>query len=236
MNMKFWHIIRLIVSISALCLVVLGFILFMWNMSVSTGSTGYGSSEELPIDDVQGVIVTDEAIYIGLGNYSRIQKYTLDGEFVSAERTYTHGKDFTFKVDEYGTPKVANKHVDRNNSHTLYESELLDDETKEFLKELNNYDQVIRPKEFTTQDGVRYYVNDGFKKSLIKIENGKTMVLKEQDFFTNMYAGSLVPWLTGLLGLMLFYDANILLLPEILEKGDGQLKIDVLLKVVFSVR
>ena len=238
--MKLLSIVRVTISILLLLLMVFGAFLFLRD---AITSQEYNLSKELPIHNVQGIIVTDDAIFIGLGSYSRIQEYTLDGEFVSAKNTHTFMKDFTFTVDEYGIPKVLNKHVDRSNREYLYDTDLLDDDTRaaikavdDLLKELNNDQQASHPREYTTSAGVKYYVNDGLKSSIVKTENGTSTTIKVQSIYKSLTAGSVIPWLIGLISMFMFCLINIFLLPEILDKGNQNHRIYVVLKVIFSIR
>ncbi|AEV32123.1 hypothetical protein Oweho_1117 [Owenweeksia hongkongensis DSM 17368] len=55
-------------------------------------------STQLHISDVQGIIVTESGIYIGLGYYSRIQKYDLHDSYIDCWETDTDSKEFEFII------------------------------------------------------------------------------------------------------------------------------------------
>ncbi len=129
------------------------------------------NDQEFSLNNIQGIIVKDQYIYIGLGEFSRIQQYSLNGNFVKTWKTNTRGKNFTFKV-EGNYPEVLNAHLNRG----AFKKNLNLVSEKPELKDLflNNpeYQQIQNPNFYKDQFGNEYRVSGLFFKSLKKKENG----------------------------------------------------------------
>lgn len=84
-------------------LTLTGIGLFGYGAFVSMGSvywsTHAGLHEELPLGDIEGILVGNSGeIYLGLQTYSRIQVYDQQGRFMRGYMTY--GRPFDFCLDE----------------------------------------------------------------------------------------------------------------------------------------
>ena len=193
-------------------------------------------SEELPINDVQGIIVNDSSIFLGLGEYSRIQQYDLNGNFIYAWNTWTYSKDFTFDLDEFGKPFVTTKHLFRREQTERLNAMLLNELNKKVnIRSVKNQ-QILSPKEIITIDGIRYFVMDGFNKKLLKTIEGKTFSIIDQSLILNSQSGTINSWLTAGLGILIFFGINIFLFSDIQDKGNGEFRLDIMLETIFSVK
>ena len=207
--------IRLFASLIALTIMLYGMGFFLYN---SIRARSFPLEKELPLGDVQGIIVVENSIYIGLGDFSRIQKYSMNGTFEQAWNTYTYSKDFTFDVSDSGTPKITNTHLDRSSAKKVLNSKLLSLEVKEIMESTIYFQQVLRPHEFYTKDSVRYFIEDGFSKKLYREQNNQSTIIIDQGLITNTQSSPVNSWLTGLAGIVLLITVNIFKLPEIIEQ------------------
>lgn len=90
---------RKIIFILSICMILMGACGFLLNMFISTGFVNLNM--ELPLERIQGVVEKNNNIYIGLGEYSRVQVYDLNGNYIKYIATNTNGKDYDFRIDDY---------------------------------------------------------------------------------------------------------------------------------------
>lgn len=89
---------KLSISVIAVIFTVVALFSFVFGQLISLNLIDY--DKELPLsNEVGGIIVTDQNIYIGIINFNRVQKYTLDGSFVKSYKVNNYRKSFTFHVE-----------------------------------------------------------------------------------------------------------------------------------------
>ena len=91
---------RKIISILSICLILMGAFGFLLNMFISLGFVNVNI--ELPLEEIQGVVDKNNKIYVELGKFSRVQVYELNGNYILYTATNTNGKDYDFRIDDYG--------------------------------------------------------------------------------------------------------------------------------------
>lgn len=173
-----------------------------------TDSNGGNLEKELPLNSVQGIIVNESGIYVGLGYYSRIQKYNHKGIFLKSWRTNTYSKDYTFKINSSGNPEILQRHILRNQIKNMFESE--DNyEVLKILKEVEGNRQALNPYTFESKDGFIYRFKDGLFKQITKENEGVESVVITQSIFQIIFNGYSTPWTFGVLGMIAFLIINI---------------------------
>ena len=167
----------------------------------------YSSNKELSLNRIEGIIVNDSYIYVGLGEFSRVQQYNLKGTFIKGWNTNTYGKDFTFKIDG-NTPIVLKKHLVRQESIDFANSKLFDETTKEMLIDNKEYKQILNPNFYIDDKGNEYYVSGLFFKKLIKRENDIEKTIINQSYILNFFNGSNTPLSFLTIGIFIFSLLN----------------------------
>lgn len=105
----------------------------------------YTNHTEVPLYDVQGIIVKNNVIYIGVGPpANRVQKYTIDGQFIENTQVNGGNKKYTFTVDEYDFIEVKKHSL---NDRKMLEKSLGKEEAIEFYGRLNSA-QLFHPTSF----------------------------------------------------------------------------------------
>lgn len=94
---------RKIISLLALTLIAFGIFAFIFNAALIFGTP---FNRELPLYGVQGVVEQNDKIYVGLGVYSRVQIYDLNGKYIGYKNTENNSKDFDFGIDSNGDPRI----------------------------------------------------------------------------------------------------------------------------------
>lgn len=80
-------------------MILMGAFGFLLNMFISLGFVNVNM--ELPLEEIQGVVEKNNKIYVGLGKFSRVQVYDLNGNYITYIATNTKGKDYDFRIDDY---------------------------------------------------------------------------------------------------------------------------------------
>jgi len=184
-----------------------------------SANNGVRNNKEAPLNSVQGIIVNDLNIYIGLGFYNRIQKYDLQGNYLKCWHTDTYSKDFTFKVKTNGEPEILQRNVLRNTTKKLIESNEFGEEVTDIIQNLEGTNQLMNPTEYTDIQGDLYRFHDGFFKKLTKSSDGKEVVVITQTFMQNLYNGYSTPWSLGAFGILIFLLVNANIFTKHLSKG-----------------
>lgn len=161
--------------------------------------------QELPLNDIQGIIVQDSAIYIGLGEYGRIQQYNLDGTFVNSWSAWTityekarrrsTPRRFNFTINSKGEPEVL----------SIFPRQGLDYLKKELgesvIEKIPAYRMVDKPYEFVSNLGIIYRYKHG---QLVRIDGEKREVILRESVFQRLYPRLSVWGLIGFLGAFLW--------------------------------
>ncbi len=143
-------------------------------------------NEELPITDIQGIIEKNKKIYIGLGEYNRIQVYNSKGKYTEFIKTSNHSKAFDFKIDENNFP-IVNVIYTRDNSIEKYIQE----------------------------DESEYRITNKIPLIIEKIDSQGKSIKIEQPLHMSFWGGSINCWLIGFVGIIIFFSVNGNLLMEI---------------------
>lgn len=162
-----------------------------------------------PINDVQGIIVTESGIYIGLGHYNRIQKYDLQGDYITCWKTNTYSKDFTFRVNQDGEGEIAMKNVSRREIDELKNSKKFDTIVNHTFQIIANQQQIKNPLEYHDKYGNVYKIKGWIFKKLVKIHDGKEDIIINQNLQQNIFNGVLKPLLLGVFGVINFLAINL---------------------------
>lgn len=199
----------------------------------NSNSDGGNLEKELPLNSIQGVIVNESGIYIGLGYYSRIQKYNHEGNYIKAWETKTYSKDYAFKIKN-GTPEISSRNVSKNQVDWMLESEHVDDKTRKLLLETGDFKQILNPLTFTDDKGVLYMIEGSFSKKLVKIQNGEKTVIIKQSIMLNLFNGYSRPWFYGVIGILLFTLLNVNIITQNFSNRNGISSFINLFKDVFK--
>lgn len=145
-------------------------------------------NEELPISNIQGIIEKNGKIFVGLGEYNRIQIYNSTGEFMEYIKTSNHSKAYDFIIDENNNPTV----------NVIFTRD----------KPIEKYIQ---------NDGSVYKVRSKFPFIIEKQDSlGKHIKIK-QPLHMSFWGGSINCWLIGLIGSFLFFITNSNIIMEVQE-------------------
>lgn len=198
--------IRKILSLVFLAIACLGFYGFFLGMTQSNNSD---CTTRQPINDVQGIIVTESGIYIGLGHYNRIQKYDLHGNYITCWKTNTYSKDFTFRVNQNREGEVVMKNVSRAEIDELKNSKKFDTIVNQAVELIANQQQIKNPLEYHDKYGNLYKIKGWIFKKLVKIHDGKEDIIIMQNLKQNILNGVLKPVLLGVIGVICFLATNL---------------------------
>lgn len=198
--------IRKILSIVFLIIGGLGCYGFILGLTQASNSD---CSSQLPIHDVQGIIVTESGIYIGLGHYNRIQKYDLQGNYITCWKTNTYSKDFTFRVNQEGEGEVVLKNVSRRKIDELKNSKKFDTIVNQAFQIIANQQQIKNPLEYHDKYGNLYKIKGWIFKKLVKIHHSKEDIIINQNLQQNIFNGVLKPWILGVFGIICFLAINL---------------------------
>lgn len=209
--------IRKILSIVFLIIAGLGCYGFIIGLTQASNSD---CSSQLPIHNVQGIIVTESGIYIGLGHYNRIQKYDLQGNYITCWKTNTYSKDFTFRVNQDGEGEIAMKNISRREIDELKNSKKFDTIVNQAFQIIANQQQIKTPLEYHDKYGNVYKIKGWIFKKLVKINDGKEDIIIKQNLQQNIFNGVLKPWLLGVFGVIFFLAINLRIITRNLSDTD----------------
>ncbi len=102
---------------------LLGIIGFLWNVSLTFGVNIKG---EMPLFDIQRIVEKNNKIYVGLGDYKRVQVYDLKGNYLKFIPVHSDYQSYFFFVgdqDLIDVPKVYPDVADRLNELFMKESD-----------------------------------------------------------------------------------------------------------------
>ena len=198
--------IRKILSLVFLVIACVGFYGLFLGLTHANNSD---CSTQQPINDVQGIIVTESGIYIGLGHYNRIQKYDLHGNYITCWKTNTYSKDFTFRVNQNGEGEVVMKNVSRAEIDELKNSKKFDTIVNQAVELIANQQQIKNPLEYHDKYGNLFKIKGWIFKELVKIHDDNEDVIIKQSLLQNMFNGVLKPVLLGIFGVICFLAVNL---------------------------
>jgi hypothetical protein len=167
----------------ATLLILFGLFGFFFNMFLSQNSV-YNS--ELPLNSIQGIIEQNGNIYVGLGQYNRIQVYDLNGKFLHFINTSNHTKDYNFKIDEQGNPII----------NVIYLRK----------KPIKNYIQ---------NDGSQYFIGNRIPLIIEKKDHLGIHHIIKQPFHMSLWSGVWNPWLIAIFGIFLFFTINSVIMADL---------------------
>ncbi len=208
--MRFARILRRLISYISIITMLLGILGFIANMIVHNGIKN--PKIEFPIPNSAGIEVNDSGIYIGLIEYSRIQRYDFKGNFIEAWNTNTYAKDFHFYTDENGTPTAFkfDKASNLNDEQIDNVAKLINDTSIiKILKKEIKKNTSYNPNHFHSEDYGDYYFKNGLSKQLFQKINGKEKIIICQPFYINCFAGPFNAWITAFIGLISLLVINI---------------------------
>jgi len=192
----------------SLALFTFGVLGFIFNLLVGSGILSINA--ELPLYGVQGVVERNNKLYIGLGYYSRVQIYDLDGNYIGFKKTNNYSKDYDFKIDDNGNPEIVvlpNKDKVNKILKNVHISTCLDDSC------------------------INYKIERSIPLQMICYGNDNKNVVIQQSFFKTLCSGPINPWLVGVSGIIIFCLANISRIGYIFgQNGHQKNKFKLLLK------
>lgn len=165
-------------------------------------------NKEVSLFKVQGIIVSETYILIGLAGSSRIQQYNLKGEFIKGWETKTFGKEFTFKI-QGNKPLVLQKHLNRKQAIEFYNSELMVDSLQNLAFHTIEFQQVLNPNLFVDADENEYFISGLFFKKLMKKKGELEEIIVKQSYFLNFFSGTSTPLFFLSLGILFFTLLNL---------------------------
>ncbi len=176
-------------------------------------------NEELPLHNIQGIIVSDSVIYIGLGEYGEIQEYSLDGKFRKHYKANSSKWGFTFVID-------SNGNVLSNPKKTISDMELvtgkMPDEDPAFLEPdlaHTNIEQLFYPLTFQTLSGDKYAIEGEYFLSLYKYHGTMRTPVVIQSWFVKSLKGTFTPWVIGLIAVLSIVAVNISAVAAYIERN-----------------
>lgn len=205
MILKILHIVRIILSISFLMAVGYGFIGFL------VGYPLLFEEGERPLHKIQGIVVRDSTLYVGLGEYNVIQEYSLDGTYKGFKNIDADKWGFTFDIDETGRPVVFKRmYNDQMAIDTSAIKRILGDSSYKILEQLSETRIVARSAMvFTTSNSVVYSVSSDYFPKILKTDKGHNKILIEQHWLQKSLQGHFTPWLIAAMGMCCFVSLNI---------------------------
>lgn len=168
---------------------------------ISLGIIEYDN--ELPLGDIKGIVVDSSGIiYIGLGEYSKIQCYDNTGSFIRNWSIAASGGAFNIDLDQKQNIIISTAKGDRrivyNNIGEIISTEIID----------NIYPNTINDRDiFISEDGAIFKV-DGQMFPIIIRENkdfSDSHILISQPMILSMLKGPMPAWLIFAFGLILNY-------------------------------
>lgn len=212
--MLYLTIIRRSLSYLCLSIMISGMLVFIAHLIFHDGIKN--SRIEFPIPNSAGIEVNDSGIYIGLIEYSRIQRYDFKGKFIEAWSTNTYAKDFHFYMDENGTPTAfkVEKTAQLNDKQIDNVANLINDTSIiKILKKEIKKNTTYNPNLFCSEDYGDFYFKNGLTKQLIQKVKGNEKIIINQPFYINCFAGPFKAWFTaffGMISLLLINIKNVL--------------------------
>lgn len=213
--MKYINLLRILISVILIFSSIYGMIGFL------IGYPMLFNNRELPLDNIQGMIIQNNKIYLGLGTYNVIQKYTLNGDFIGYEEVNSNKWGFTFDIDTMGNATIYEKsNVSNQTFDTLEFKRLLGNETFELLKKLDSKKIIGK----STLDSIKvknavYYVTKDFFPKIKKLESSKTTILVDQTWLQKSLQGRITPWLISAISIFLLFKINILRITKHIMNG-----------------
>ena len=217
---------------------LLGIVAFISNIIFHNGIKN--RKIEFPIPNSAGIEVNDSGIYIGLIEYSRVQRYDFNGKFIEAWSTNTYAKDFHFNTDDNGTPNAfkVEKTAQLNDEEIDNVAKLINDTSIiKILKKEIKKNTTYNPNLFHSEDYGDYYFKNGLSKQLIQKINGKEKIIINQPFYINCLAGPFKAWFTsffGLISLLLINIKNVINLSYDPKSIKGYKSILIILKKIIN--
>lgn len=203
--------------LSLFTLIICGYLIII---AVQSMFGVYSNDDEIALSNVQGIIVQDSIIYIGIGPATnRIQEYTIEGRFIKNININGGNKKYTFKINDYGRPIISKRgYHDKKDFEKM--KEVLSEKSYDLIMSLKSSSQLISPKEFTTKDGIKYYLIDHpFSNKLIREDlDGDRYEIINQNFYFKLQHTGYAHFLYFFV-LMFFIVINAKQLGESMPKG-----------------
>jgi len=189
------------ISLSFFSFGILG---FLYNMKLA--SDGNDFDGELPLTSIQEIKEKNDKIYIGLGFYSRIQVYDINGKYLHYIKTKNYMKDFNFTIDNEG---------------------------KEHINVIFTRKEII--DKHIQDNGNIYFINKRFPLTINRINKNIEKSVIKQRLDMTFWGGPITSWLIGFIGLLLFCIFNIFIIMEVFgENITTSEKIKLLSKRIFK--
>jgi len=168
---------------------------FIFNLMLGSGIISINA--ELPLFGVQGIVERDNKLYVGLGYYSRVQIYDLDGNYSGYKKTNNYSKDYDFTIDDNGNPNIVVNH---------------------FKKEVNNLLKDVLKSTCLGDSCINYKIERRIPFRMICYSNNNKTVVIQQSFFKTMWSGPINPWLFAVCGLIILGVTNSSRISQLLKR------------------
>ena len=145
----------------------------------------YPTDSEIPLTNIQGVIVKNKIVYLGIGPPSnRIQSYNLRGEFIQNIKVDGGHQQYTFKIDKSRFPSTT--------KHSIVEKNVLEDALgSTFTPSHNDYShslQLINPCRYIDEENNSFrFQNKLLSNELTINKYGVNREIIKQGFFFKLY-------------------------------------------------
>ena len=209
---------RRIFSLILLSLLAFEAIGLLWNIFVKLDIIS--PSNELPLANIQGIVVSDNRILIGLGDYDVIQEFDLSGSHVKNWGINSLNRGFHFWIDEHGKPKSENRwstgKLKKHLTTQYFRNAKLDS-----MQLISLSNQWNEPELYADQNGVKYEIRNPIFRQLTRTANSETVVVFSQGLINNMWCGLTRTWLYCVVIWFSFLFVNIIPLTKHVMNGES---------------
>jgi hypothetical protein len=205
--------------LSCYALIFIGFSLFSAILTPYTLNTLVFSGKQLPLGDLDGMVLCDNNMYVSVPFYRRIQKYNLEGTFIKSWPVDSAGGKYDLWADNQNNINVA---VSRTNMHIIYNSngDVIDRKEVPIFSDWKKLIENIDPYFAQDSKGNRYVLNKSqwFPK-IIKISpTGKEEVIIKDPIYLSVNRAPFPALLYVIMGIIISPVLKVLKIKSFLRK------------------
>lgn len=197
-------IFKLLVTIFAVSLIIIGSFGFMRGAVVSMGSVTGVTYERMPLGDLRGVVVDNNGtIYCGLCFYSRVHIYDKNGSFVKAIKINTGGGYFKISLSNDNDLEVKTAR-----ENTFYKFNKNGELIKQEKYNENTYDNSYSNEyEYRDRDKNFFQIKNPllFPHIVKTSSDRKQTVIVSMPFTDWLLMGPFPAWIFSVIGMILLF-------------------------------
>ncbi|MFM7683762.1 MAG: hypothetical protein ACKO7P_13635 [Bacteroidota bacterium] len=186
-----------------LVVVVSGILCFTIFMLINIGV--FKPNFQLPLYAVTEIIEKEDKVYVGLGEYNRIQVYDKQGNYLTKMDVFTYGKKFDFYFDE---------------NSVLHYRVLIGQKTENTNSEFHQY-----------LSGNVYQIKSQFPLKIYKKTHKTNTLFLQDSVFFSLYSSPFGSWFISLIALIVLGMFNYPLIMDVMSSNiDKNLKMRFIIK------